>query len=75
MTRDILANIETRRCVVTEHQLLAFAIIFKFDNPFGILPPDWKVRFRQIRSEAPLIIRRRRRKRRAPKSKLDSTAD
>ena len=61
VTRDILANIETRRCSVTEVLMLALAAALQV-SPLELLPSDWPSQVEQIHAQTPLIIRQRRRK-------------
>ena len=67
MTRDILANIETRRCIVTDKQIEFFAEIFGVKEG-GLFPDKRRLSGRVVGLDMKIVTRRPCRNRR-PRSK------
>jgi transcriptional regulator with XRE-family HTH domain len=67
MTRDILANIETRRCIVTDKQIECFAEVFSVDEG-NLFPERRHLSGKQVGLDMKIITRNPCRNRR-PRSK------
>jgi transcriptional regulator with XRE-family HTH domain len=63
MTRDILANIETKRCVVTDKQIEYFAEVFGV-KAGDFFPEKRRLGGRTLGLDVKIVTRRRRRHRR-----------
>jgi transcriptional regulator with XRE-family HTH domain len=67
MTRDILANIETRRCIVTDRQIEYFAEVFGVQAS-NLFPEKRHLSGKQVGLDMKIITRRKCRHRR-PRTK------
>ena len=68
MTRDILANIETRRSIATDRQITFLAVVFRVSVADLFPPPDVRqpVNGRTVGITSPCLIRHRNRRETCP---------